>query len=156
MNYEDEITALVKRLRLLWGAMLLSVVVFAAVVWILLRRGGIGRPQDPTLLGTLGIVVAGALLLAPFLRRRIETPRRGASPGQIAQRWQIGWIVGQSLKEAVGLVGLVIGLLAGSTTWAIGFAVASLGSMIMTPPWEHEIRLRIHRATGTDATSLGG
>jgi hypothetical protein len=154
MEHEDQIRSLVKRLRILWGAMLLSVATFTGVVWVILRRGGIGRPLDPNLLALLGVVVALALLLAPFVRRRLETASRGAGPDQIAQRWQIGWIVGQAIKEGVGLAGVVIGLLAGSTAWTLGFAVASLGSMIMTPPWEHELRLRIHRATGGAATAV--
>jgi hypothetical protein len=153
-QHEDQIRAVVKRLRIVWGAMLMSLAVFATVVWILLRRGGIGRPLEPTMMATLGVIVALAMLLAPIVRRQLEKAPRGAGPNQIAQRWQVGWLVGQALKEGVGIVGLVVGLLAGSSAWALGFAVASLGSMIMTPPWEHELRIRIHRATGSDATAL--
>jgi hypothetical protein len=151
---QDQITFLVKRLRILWGAMLLSVAMFACVVWVLVRRGGIGRPFEQNQLTVLAVIVALLLLLAPVVRRRVETTRRGASPDEIARQWQVGWIVGQAMKEGVGLFGLVIGLLAGSTAWVIGFAIASLSSMVMTPPWEHEIRLRINRATGTAATTL--
>ena len=154
MTQEDQIRAIVKRLRLLWGAMLLSVAVFATVVWILLRRGGIGRPLNPTMLATLGMIVALALLLAPIVRRQIDRAPRGAGADEIARRWQTAWVIGQALKEAVGIAGLVIGLLAGSSAWALGFAIASLGSMVMTPPWEHELRVRIHRGTGSDATAL--
>jgi hypothetical protein len=151
---EDQIRAVVKRLRILWAGMLMGVVTFAIVVWILIRRGGIGRPMDSGMMATLAVIVALVLLVAPLVRRRLETTRRGASPAEIAQRWQVAWIVGQGIKEGVGIAGLVIGLLAGSTAWALGFAAASLGSMIMTPPWEHELRLRIHRSTGSAATSL--
>jgi hypothetical protein len=144
----DEITQRIRRLRLLWGALLFSVAAFFVVVWLVLGKGGleISKRLDPTLLGTLAVIVALGLLVAPLVRRRIEKAPRTAISDEIARRWETGWLVGQTIKEGVGLAGLVIALLAGATSWALGFAVASLGSMIMTPPWEHELRIRLHRA----------
>jgi hypothetical protein len=144
----DEITARVRRLRVVWAAMLMSVALFTAVVWYLIARGGVrGAPDlDPVLLGTLAVIVALGLLIAPMVRRRLEAIPRVALNDEIVRRWEHGWLVSQAIKEGVGLAGLVIALLAGSPSWALGFAVASLGSMVMTPPWEHELRLRLHRA----------
>ena len=153
MIQPDEIGARVKRLRVIWLALLFGVATFYLVVWFILKRGGLEGASRPPGLLPAAAIVALALLFAPLIRRRLEAFRRGASADEIARRWELGWIVGQTIKEGVGIAGLVIALLAGSTAWALGFAIASIGSMFMTPPWEHEVRLRIHRATGTDATA---
>lgn len=153
----DAITALVRRLRIVWFAQMASVAAFYLVVWFLLRKGGIGATGrlDPTLLGFFGGGVAATLLLAPIVRRRLERAPRGAGPDDIARRWQVGWLVGQAVKEFVGLAGLVVALLAGASTWAFGFALVSVVSMVMTPPWDHEVRLRIHRAEEARGAFLG-
>ena len=153
---QDEITARVRRLRVIWLALMFSVATFYLVVWFLLKRSGATEFRAiPGLVPAAGIVAA-ILLLAPIIRRRLEAAPRTAGPEEIASRWATGWLVGQAIKEAVGILGLVIALLAGSTSWALGFAIASVASMIMTPPWEHEVRLRIHRAEQQRGAVLGG
>lgn len=153
----DAITALVRRLRVIWFAQMLSVATLYLVVWFLLRKGGIGATGrlDPNLLGFLGGGVAATLLLAPIVRRRVEKAPHTAGPEDIVRRWQIGWLVGQAVKEFVGLAGLVIALLAGASAWAFGFALVSVVSMVMTPPWDHEVRLRVHRAEEARGAFLG-
>ena len=100
MLQPDAITALVRRLRVLWGALLLSVATFYLVVWVLLRKGGLAVSQElnPTMLSVLAVIVALVLLLAPMLRRYLEGAPKTAGPDEIARRWQTGWIVGQALK----------------------------------------------------------
>lgn len=146
----DEITAVTRKLRMIWLALLLSVAALNMVVWFLLRSQRAPAVDiDSSVLVVGAVLVLSPLMLSPIVRRRIETPPRDATARQIVQRWQAGWIVGQAMKEAVGLGGLVLALLAGSTTWAWGFAGASLLSMFMTPPWEREVRARVQRATGS-------
>jgi hypothetical protein len=152
----DEITARVRRLRTIWLALMFGVALWFLVVWVVVKRRLFQGPDvNPVMLGTLSIGVAMLLLLAPVLRRRLERHPRTAGPDVIAQRWQLGWIVGQALKEAVGLFGLVLALLAGALTWALAFALISIVSMAMTPPWDHELRLRIHRAEEARGGHLG-
>lgn len=155
MLQPDAITARVKRLRVIWIALLFSVAAFYLVVWFILKSRGPSSGSLPPGLVPAAALVALALLAAPLVRRRLDRPSRTAGPDEIVRRWGLGWLVGQTIKEAVGLIGLVIALLAGSTAWALGFTIASIGSMIMTPPWEHEVRLRIHRAEEERGAFLG-
>ena len=150
MYEPDEITAITRRLRVIWLALLLIVVIFAGAVRYMLHSGGLSGAPTFSRAGLtyIAVMVALALLSAPLLRRKVEAVPPGATAVQVVQRWQAGWIVGQAVKEAVGMVGLVIGLLARSPAWALGFAIASVGSMLLTPPWEHELRLRLRRITG--------
>lgn len=153
----DAITARVRPLRIIWFALMMGVALFFLVVWFLLKQRLLQPPQglSPSLLGALAIGVALLLPLAPVVRRRTERYPRTAGPDEIARKWQAGWIVGQALKEAVGILGLVLSLLAGATTWAFAFALVSIVSMAMTPPWDHELRLRIHRAEEARGAFLG-
>ena len=141
----EEVRDRVRPLRIIWLMLLVSVAVFAGVVWLLLRRDVV-----PTLpIGFLiyaGVVVALGLPVAPFVRRRVEASPPGADRGEVARRWQTGWLVGQVMKEGVGIVGLVLALLAGSELWALAFAVASVVSMLLTPPWERDLLARLRRA----------
>lgn len=151
----DAISAVVRRLRVIWLALLMSVATLNAVVWFLLRSRAVSvaSPLPPSTLTMLGVIVALTLVLAPYVRKRVEAAPSNATAEQIVSRWQTGWIVGQAMKEGVGIAGLAIAMLAGTTTWAWAFAIASLGSMILTPPWEHEVRRRVQHATGSPLMS---
>ena len=156
MFQPDAISARIRPLRLIWLSLMLGVAVFFLVVWFLLKKHLYQPPPlNPNLLAALAIGVVLLLPLSPIMRRRAERAPRTAGPDEIARRWQTGWIVGQALKEAVGLGGLVLSLLGGATTWAFAFALVSIVSMAMTPPWDHELRLRIHRAEEERGAFLG-
>jgi hypothetical protein len=155
MQNPQDLSARVKPLKMIWFALMMGVATFYLVVWFLIKQEVVpARPMPPSFLLALGVIFLVPMLLSPFLRRRLETTPRGASEEEIARRWQAGWIAGQALKEATGIGGLVLALLAGSTAWALGFTVASVLSMMMTPPWETDLRRRIQSGTGTDATAL--
>jgi hypothetical protein len=155
MENPQDLTARVRPLKLIWFALMFGIATFYIVVWFLIKTEAVAaRPMAPTFLMALGVIFLVPLLLAPFVRRQLETTPRGASEEEVARRWQAGWVVGQALKEATGLGGLVLALVAGSTAWALGFTIASVLSMMMTPPWETDLRRRIQRATGSGATAL--
>jgi hypothetical protein len=154
-NPTESIAARVRPLKIIWFALMFGIASFYLVVWFAIKREVVTPTQlSPSFLAALGVIFLVPLLLAPYVRRRLETAPRGASEEEIARRWQTGWIVGQALKEATGLGGLALALVAGSAAWALGFTVASVLSMIMTPPWESDLLRRIQRGTGSDATAL--
>lgn len=145
----DEVSGRIQQLRVVWVALLMSVAAFAGVVGFILRRGGLDVGQSiPREVLTYGAVVIVLIIpLARIAQRKVEAVPPRATADEVARRWQAGWIVGQALREAVGIVGLTLALLAGSIPWVWGFAAASLGSMLLAPPWEHELRVRLRRAT---------
>ena len=51
-------------------------------------------------------------------------------------------MLGQAAREAVGLGGTVVGLLAGSVTWILSFAVLSLVALAWGWPSDDELRRR--------------
>jgi len=153
----DELSGRIRQLRVVWFALMMSVAAFAGVAGFLLRSGGleVGQTLSRGAL-TYGAVVTVLILpLAQIVRRKVQaTPPRAAAE-EVARRWQAGWIVGQALREVVGILGLTLALLAGSITWVWAFAAASLGSMLLSPPWEHELRIRLRR-TAADPNGSSG
>jgi hypothetical protein len=144
----DEMSGRIRQLRIVWFALLMSIAAFAGVAGFLLRSGGlaVGQTLSRGAL-TYGAVVTVLILpLAQIVRRKIQAVPPSAGGEEVARRWQAGWIVGQALRGVVGVLGLTIALLSGSITWVWAFAAASLVSMLLSPPWEHELRIRVRRA----------
>ena len=143
----DELSGRIRRLRVVWFALMMIVAAFATVVGFLLRSDWVGFGQTLSR-GTLtygAIVTALILPLAQIARRKIQAVPPQATPEEVTRRWQAGWLVGQALREVVGILGLTLALLAGSIPWVWAFAAASLGSMMLSPPWEHELRIRLRQ-----------
>lgn len=141
MNEFVEITRRVRPLRTIWLA-LIAGVVGATVAAYYLIRAQVVTPVDALRAG-LGIYVGLVLLIglgvAPFVRRRLERAGSWETRSQAADKWQRAWLVGQAIKEGVGLGGLVLSVFVGSIAWALAFGVASVISMLTTPPWEADL-----------------
>ena len=145
----DELSVRIRQLRVVWFALMMIVAAFAGVAAFLLRSGGleVGWTLSRAEL-TYGAVVTVLILpLAQIVRRKIQAVPPRATAEVVARRWQAGWIVGQALREVVGIVGLTLALLAGSITWVWAFAAASLVSTLLSPPWEHELRTSLRRVS---------
>ena len=153
----DELSERIRQLRIVWFALMMSVAVFASGVGFLLRSDGLelGQTLSRGVLTYGAIVVVLILPLAQIVRRKVQAVPPRATAEEVVRRWQTGWIVGQALREVVGILGLTLALLAGSITWVWAFAAASLVSMLLSPPWEHELRTRLRRAA-TDPNAPPG
>ena len=148
MNELEEVSRRVRPLKVIWLSMIGGVLV-ATVVVILMIRAGVVRPIPALRTGsgaTIAILLVLGLIGAQFVRRIVERPPASATRTQVAVKWQTGWLVGQGIKEAIGLLGLVVALLTGAPQWAMAFGAASAASMIMTPPWETELHHRLQDA----------
>jgi F0F1-type ATP synthase membrane subunit c/vacuolar-type H+-ATPase subunit K len=148
MNELEEISRRVRPLKTIWLAMIAGVVAATAVVLFLIRAAVVTPiPAFRTGAGaTIAILLVLGLIAAQFVRRIVERAPASATRTQVAVKWQTGWIVGQAIKEAIGLLGLVVALLTGAPQWALAFGVASAASMLMTPPWETELHHRLQNA----------
>ena len=153
----DELSERIRQLRIVWFALMMSVAVLASGVGFLIRSDGLELGQTVSR-GTLiygAIVTVLILPLAQIIRRKVQAVPPRATAEEVARRWQTGWIVGQALREVVGILGLTLALLAGSITWVWAFAAASLVSMLLSPPWEHDLRIRLRRAAAEPNAPLG-
>jgi|GEM_PF-1351007 len=123
------------RLKILCGAILAGVVVFAAVVWYLLRSGAFTPPEAiPSYLATL-LNLAGLLLIvtAHFLPRFFRRPPKEApEEAHLARHGQVT-IITFALREGGALVALVGALVTGEMLG--GLAVASLAVFTMLLAW---------------------
>ena len=143
----DEVTRRTKSLRTLWYAMMMGVALYSGVVWFLLRTrtfGGIDLPQIAQTYAAVIIILA--LPLARVVRNKVDTLPQHATADQVMGKWVSGWIAGQAIREGVGIAGVTLALLTGSIPTGLGFAAASVGSMLLAPPWESELRVRLRNA----------
>ena len=135
--------------RVLTAALSLGVAVLAGVV-VFLAGGELavadGPPLDPGLLPSAG--GAGILLLglAPVVGGRVASG--GETRDEAVQSWLTGRILALALRDGVGVVGLAVGLLAGSVPWALGFAAASVASMALAWPRGDDLEDRLRRLSG--------
>jgi hypothetical protein len=148
MHELEEINKRVRPLRTIWLAMVAGVVLFTGVILYLIRAGAVAPiPLLRSGAGqTIAIVLVIGIIGAPWVRKIVEKTPPSATRSQVASRWAAGWVVGQAIKEAIGLTGVLLALFVGASSWAMAFGIASAASMLMTPPWEAELRHRLQRA----------
>jgi hypothetical protein len=130
------------QLSIICFAILTGVVIFAGVVWYLLKTGSM-PPQDmelPSWTGTLlNVAALVALIKAQLLPRLLGRPTRDA-PEEAHLAWHKRTvIVGFALREAAALLALVGVMLSGQMVGAsvmVGLAVLS-----MVLAWPREAQL---------------
>lgn len=131
------------------GALMGGVALFAAVVtWLFLD--GVA-PLSPGELPGVALMAAATLaaalfIVAPVVERKLREAPPGASMSDVAARFQSGTIAGFALREAPGLLGLVLSLLSGTLPWALGFAGASLAAMALAWPKRGDLEARLRKA----------
>jgi hypothetical protein len=126
------------RLKILCGAILAGVVIFAAVVWYLLRSGAFTPSEGlPSYLATI-LSLVGLLLIvsAHFLPRFFRRPPEDAPvEAHLGRHGQVT-LVTFALREGGAFVALVGALVTGELTG--GIAVASLAVVTMLLAWPRE------------------
>jgi len=159
-----------KVLQLIWGAMVFSVLVYAAIAWMVRTKPMVGEIGG-TLAMALGAVSAG-LLLAQFKLRQnlsdeklfprildlgswglrpeaaeklkgLQVPERGVQ--LILQAHVIFGIVIWAMAEAVAIFGLFLYLVTGDLRLMGIFALASLAQLFMFRPKGEAFREQIKR-----------
>ena len=126
----------VQFLRLLHGALLVSVVLYGLILWRVPAQNS--RPLDASMLVALGalsvvMIAVGVAVRAKFIREAFETLRiRPDDAGSLAH-WRKGDIVSAALAEAVVLYGVAIHFIGGSTRQVAPFFV--VGAIVMLLWW---------------------
>lgn len=137
-------------LRPVCGALVLGVVALAGVAAWLFVQGTAplaAGAVPPLALWIIAGVAASLFVVAPVLERSLREAPRGASPSEVAARYQTGTMVGFAVREAPGLMGVVVSLLVGSLVWAAGFALASVVAMTLAWPRRDDLVARLRRAS---------
>ena len=101
MNELEEITRRVRPLKTVWLAMIAGVVAGTVVV-ILLIRAAVITPIPALRAGSgavIAIILVLALASARYVRKFVEKTPPSATRSQVAEKWQKGWLVGQTIKE---------------------------------------------------------
>lgn len=143
----DEITRRTRTLRIIWYAMMIGVALYSGVVWFLLRTSTFAGIDIPQIVRTsAAVVIVLCVPLARLVRNKVQAVPRGSTADLLISKWVAGWIVGQAIREIVGIAGITLALLTGSIQMGLAFAAASVGSMLLAPPWESELRIRLRNA----------
>ena len=70
----------------------------------------------------------------------------GAAHASATPQLVTNWVSG---VIEIGL-GVALALFAGVSSWAMAFGMASAASMLMTPPWEAQLRKKLQGAVADD------
>ncbi|HKI02684.1 MAG TPA: hypothetical protein VKK31_11960 [Thermoanaerobaculia bacterium] len=146
---DDPVPGYVRRLRplaRLCGALALSVVAFAVLIWVLVRQGiGVvpGLPAAVPL--SLSLLAAMLILLSSRFRSSIlrkAFPRSaalGIDPEAVIAAYQRATRTSFVVLEAAALVGLFVALTSGSAGYGIVLCIASLFGMLTRWPRASEV-----------------
>jgi len=132
--------------RLIVLAMVMGISTFAVVATVLQAGGAVEGGLVPP--GILPLVAGAVLILlftAPIVRRVVW---ESAQPPleELPQRWLTALLVASAVREGAGLLGIVLGMLAGSTFWILAMGGAAVASLALTFPRGEELESEIrHR-----------
>lgn len=150
-----EIEQALKSARIVCGALVAAVLLYAAVAFYLRRTGSLAA-VDPGTAAVLKQVFVAVMLIGVlgwmviWGRARAPTPSTDARPEVELRRGPRGvtsrLIAGYAFLEAVGLTGATVHLLTGSVgVLAVAVAVVLLGSALSYPREEWFQRFLVHR-----------
>ena len=134
--------------RLIVLAMILGISTFAVVATVLLAGGAVEGGLVPP--GILPLVAGAVLILlftAPIVRRVVWESAQPAVEA-LPQRWLTALLVASAVREGAGLLGIVLGMLAGSTVWIIALGGAAVAALALTFPRGEELESEIRRRGG--------
>lgn len=145
----EEVSRVIRTGRILVLAMAGGVAVFTVVATVLVAGGTLGASgtiPSPLLLG-VGFGVLIMLLTAPLVRRAI-LEAGPPPPAELPRRWLTALIVGSAVREGAGLLGIVLGLLAGSVPFIVGMGSAAVAALLLALPRGEELEAAVRRSGG--------
>jgi arginine exporter protein ArgO len=132
-------------------SMMIGVAVFAGVAIFLTESEAFppftGSTAQALRYGATGIVFMG-LALASVQGRRRRQAHRESEEIAILKAYTLSVILPQALREGVGFIGIMAGLMTGSEGWIVIFAAASVTSQIQGRPRMGDLETMLRRASG--------
>lgn len=133
-----------RKLPIVAGAMLASVALANGAALFALAGGAVAQPlQEPPLAARIALIATAVtlLVLAPafeaLIRSRAIPP---ASPRSPEATYVAGKVAGLALREAGGLVGMVLGLITGQWLWPALFGGLAVITLLMAWPRADELK----------------
>ena len=125
-----------KIMTVIWLALTMGVVGFAAVAYALVATGSMG---EPTVDASIVTMAAPVLLVMMFggvvLGRRLEAGiPRDASDEEKINRYQTARVIALATQEGPALMVIGMGLVSAATAWILAAAVAGAWSMFLARP----------------------
>jgi predicted small integral membrane protein len=155
LDSTGEVEQAIKTARIVCGALVAAVLLYAVVAWYLRRTGAMAtvEPDTANLLGQVfvAVMLIGVLgWMVIWSRARVPTPSTVARPEVELSRGPGGvvsrLIAAYAFLEAVGVVGATVYLLTGRIgVLATGVAVVALGAALSYPREEWFHRFLRHR-----------
>lgn len=154
----SEVARVVRTGRTIVLAMAAGVALFTVVASVLVAgemAGGLPGPGSEggteggwtvMLLG-VGIAILVMLLTAPVVRRTVQESGP-PTPAQLPNRWLTALIVASAVREGAGLLGIVLGLLAGSVTFIVGAGAVTVLAFLLALPRGEELEDALRRSGG--------
>lgn len=151
MSGDEAAGRLHRQLLFLTLALAGGVVTFGVVVAGLYLAGREpAMPLEPSL--RIGVVVLGVALLgaAQLVGQALARPAPGATAAsaETAEKIRTAVIVAMGMRESVGLLGSVVGLLTGELLLMSALVAASAATMIFGVPGRDEVENRLRRRQG--------
>jgi hypothetical protein len=131
-----------KLMNILSFAILSGILIFAGVVWFLLRSGELPPTniEIPPWVGLLFDAAAlVALLTAHFLPWIFGKPERGAPEEAVLAWHRKTVIVGSAFREAAAFIALVGAMLTGGLTGAVTMVGLAVFTMVLAWPRERQL-----------------
>jgi hypothetical protein len=144
----------VRRQFLVWrivaGSMMIAVGLFAGGGIVLTRLGSFtpltGAAAQATRWGAVVIVFLG-MAVASALGRRLRQVTDGTGGLAVLKAYGISVVVPEALRENLGLMGVVAGVLIGSESWILLFAAASVTSQFLSRPKMSDLEAMLQTAS---------
>ena len=130
-----------RTVRVLALSMMAGVVIFGGFVLLLLASPDYEPPRSdlpPALRNGLIALSILLLVLAPVVTAKLAA-KAGSDPEEAFRNHQQRVIFGFGLREAAGVLGLVVALLTGMATWGFAIAGAALFTMGMAWPRQNDL-----------------
>lgn len=134
-----ELDARFRMILAVWASLLGGVTLFTGIV-VALTTGAVGT-WEPSLAPSTGaplLLIAVLPLGTGIAFRRGEIPRAG-EPAARLTAWQNRVILASALQEGGGLMALVVSLLSGQPTWALGAWAVTILVMGLARPAREEL-----------------
>jgi arginine exporter protein ArgO len=133
-------------------SMMVSVTLFAGVAIFLARSGTFGSLTGSTAqairYGAAGFVFVGLSLASAQGPRRRQVDRVSDELAAL-RAYAMSVIVPQALREGLGFIGIMAGLLTASESWIVIFAAASLASQFIGRPRMGDLEGVLRRASSS-------